>query len=216
MPQIFHRSSNTLARVSLFAAIVAVGGILFAADQIWRSPYFTQVGVPRPQPVPFSHAHHVGGIGIDCRYCHTSVEQSDFAGIPPTQTCMNCHARIWSDSPTLEPVRESFRTDTSIVWNRVHDVAEFVYFPHRVHIAKGVACVTCHGRIDKMALTWKTQSMRMEWCLGCHRNPEQYVVPKEHVFDMDWTPPDDRVALGRRLVKEYNIRTRTDCSTCHR
>ena len=216
MPQIFHPSTNTLSRVSIFGALFIAAGLLFVVAAIQRSPYVTRQNVAQERPVPFSHQHHAGGMGIDCRYCHTSVERSGFAGIPPTATCMNCHARIWSDSPTLEPVRESYRTDKSIEWRRVHNLADFVYFDHSVHVAKGVACVTCHGRVDRMALVWKSATLQMEWCLECHRHPEQYVGPREQVFSMDWTPPDDRAALGRELVVKYNVRTRTDCSTCHR
>src|SRR5262249_46164795 len=143
----------------------------------------------REQPVPFSHRHHVGGIGLDCRYCHTTVEVSSFAGIPPTKTCMNCHSQIWTNSAMLEPVRESFRSGKSIEWNRVHHLAGFVYFDHSIHVKKGVGCVTCHGRVDQMPLTWQESSLQMEWCLGCHRNPERFVRPREQVFSMDWDWP---------------------------
>jgi cytochrome c7-like protein len=216
MPQIFHPSTNTLSRVTLFGALFMVGGALWVLLELQRSDYLTRAGVPVTQPVPFSHQHHVGGVGLDCRYCHTSVEKSSFAGIPPTQTCMNCHSRLWNDSPVLLPVRESFRTGDSIAWTRVHNLADFVYFDHAVHLAKGVACVTCHGRVDRMPLIWKSASLHMEWCLECHRHPERYLSPREAIFKMDWNPPADREALGRRLVREYNVRTRTDCSTCHR
>jgi hypothetical protein len=216
MPQVFHPSTNTLSRLSIFGALFAVAGLLWAGAAIQRSSYVTQQGVPREQPVPFSHQHHVGGIGIDCRYCHTSVETSDFAGIPPTSTCMNCHSRLWADSPTLEPVRESFRSDRSIVWTRVNDLASFAYFSHSVHVAKGVACVTCHGPVDRMHLTWKHASLQMEWCLDCHRRPERFVGPREQVFSAAAPPLADQEALGRQLVRDYDIRARTDCSACHR
>src|SRR5438093_1660375 len=152
MAQIFHRSTNTLSRVTIYAAVFIVAGLTWALMAVNRGPYNTGEGVILRQPVPFSHEHHVAGLGIDCRYCHTSVEDSAFAGIPPTATCMNCHSRLWADSPTLEPVRESFRTGRSIEWTRVHDLADFVYFDHSIHVAKGVACVTCHGRVDRMPL----------------------------------------------------------------
>jgi hypothetical protein len=166
--------------------------------------------------VPFSHRHHAGELGIDCRYCHTSVEISGKAGIPPTQTCMNCHKAIWSDSPTLEPVRASFRTDVSIPWIKVHDLPDFVYFDHSIHLAKGVGCETCHGRVDRMNLTWQQNSLQMEWCLECHRNPERYVRPKAEVFTMGWEPAGDQVELGRELVKANGVHPKTDCDTCHR
>ncbi|MEW6733379.1 MAG: cytochrome c3 family protein, partial [Acidobacteriota bacterium] len=176
----------------------------------------TQTYVAREQPVQFSHRHHVGGLGIDCRYCHTSVEETAFAGIPPTKTCMNCHAQIWSTSLMLEPVRASFRTDQSIAWTRVHNLPDFVYFNHSIHVKKGIGCATCHGRVDLMPLTWQENSLQMEWCLACHRNPERYVRPREFVFSMDWQPSEDQSALGQRLVKEYNIHKKTSCSVCHR
>jgi cytochrome c7-like protein len=216
MPQIFHPSTNTISRVSIFGVLFLLGGALYLLAEINRSPYVTQADVAREQPVPFSHAHHVGGVGIDCRYCHTSVEDSYFAGLPPTKTCINCHSQLWADSPTLEPVRESFRTDRSIAWSRVHKIADFAYFDHSIHVHKGVACVTCHGRVDRMPLMWQESSLLMEWCLDCHRHPEKNLTPREHVFDMAWQPVSDRAALGKQLMRDYDVRTRTDCSTCHR
>jgi hypothetical protein len=217
MAQIFHPSTNTLSRVSLFGALFAVAGLAWVGAQVTRSPYVTQAYVVRDQPVPFSHKHHVSGLGIDCRYCHTSVEESSFAGIPPTKTCMTCHSQIWSDSPMLEPVRESFRSGRSLEWTRVHDLPDFVYFDHSIHVNKGVGCDTCHGRVDQMPLMWRENTLQMEWCLECHRNPEQYVRPREEVFNANWEPPDgDQLTLGRKLVKEYQIRKLDNCWTCHR
>jgi len=216
MGQIFHRSTNTVAKVSIVVGGALVVGILVLAGVLDRSPYYTLVGVAREQDVPFSHKHHVQGIGIDCRFCHTSVEDSSFAGIPPTETCMKCHTEIWKDSPMLEPVRESFRTGESLEWVRVHDTPDFVYFNHSIHVEKGVGCVTCHGRVDQMPLMAKANTLHMQWCLECHRNPENFVRPKEHVFDLDWEPEEDQTVLGRRLVEKYNIKPSTDCSTCHR
>ena len=216
MPQIFHRSTNTYSKVSIFGAVFFLGFLLWLFGAWSRSSWATQAGVAREQPVPFSHAHHVGDVGIDCRYCHTSVEVSGFANIPPTKTCMNCHSQIWNTSPTLEPVRESFRTDRSIAWTRVHDLPDFAYFDHSIHVNKGVGCETCHGRVDKMPLTWQKASLQMEWCLDCHRHPEQYVRPREAVFQMGYQPPVDQETLGRQLVKEYKIQSLTSCSTCHR
>jgi hypothetical protein len=216
MPQIFHRSTNTYSRVSIFGAVFFLGFLLWLFGAWSRSSWATQAGVAREQPVPFSHAHHVGDVGLDCRYCHTSVESSGFANIPPTKTCMNCHSQIWNTSPTLEPVRESFRTDRSIAWTRVHDLPDFAYFDHSIHINKGVGCETCHGRVDKMPLTWQKASLQMEWCLDCHRHPERNVRPREAVFQMGYEPPVDQETLGRQLVKEYKIQSLTSCSTCHR
>jgi Cytochrome c7 and related cytochrome c len=216
MSQIFHRSTNTLSKVSIFGALFVAAGALWVTLEVNRSPYVTRAFEAREQPVPFSHAHHVGGMGIDCRYCHTSVDKAAFAGIPPTKTCMNCHAQVWNQSPTLEPVRASFRNDTSIEWTRVHDLPEFAYFNHSAHVNKGIGCSTCHGRVDQMPLTWQEKSLQMEWCLECHRQPEKYVRPKSEVYNIAYQPPADQLELGRRLVKEYGVRTRTSCSACHR
>ena len=214
MAQIFHPAMNTLSRASIFGALVLVailGGIL---SLVFRSSYATQVGVVREQPVQFSHEHHVSGLGLDCRYCHTSVETSAFAGIPPTQTCMNCHSQIWADSPKLELVRSSFRTGRPLEWTRVHDVPDFVYFDHSIHVQKGVGCASCHGAVDKMPLMWREKSLHMEWCLECHRRPEEFVRPRDKVFAMDWKP-ENQLEMGRKLLEEYNIRKATNCSTCH-
>ena len=216
MPQIFHRSTNTLSRLTIFGAVFALAAAGWALNEINRSPYVTQARMAREQPVPFSHRHHVAGIGIDCRYCHTSVEKSAFAGIPPTNTCMNCHREIWKDAPMLEPVRASQRTGESLVWTRIHDLPDFVYFDHSIHVAKGVGCTTCHGQVDRMPLTWQHASLQMEWCLECHRQPEKFVRPKSEVFSVDWQPPANQLELGARLVKEYDIRPRDSCSACHR
>jgi len=216
MSQIFHPSTNTISRLTIFGGAGFIVVVVLALAAINESPYITEVGVARSQPVPFSHKHHVADDGIDCRYCHTSVEESSFAGVPPTKTCMNCHSQIWSDSPMLEPVRESFRTGKSIQWTRVHNLPGFVYFDHSIHIHKGVGCSTCHGRVDTMPLTWRENTLYMDWCLECHRAPERYVRPRQYVFSMDYQTPVDQIALGEKLVKEYKIRKLTSCSTCHR
>jgi len=216
MAQIFHPSTNTISRVSILGAVFIFAGLLWLMAALNRSSYATEEGVVRQQPIQFSHEHHVGGLGIDCRYCHTSVEVSAFAGVPPTETCMHCHTRIWTESPFLAPVRESLRTEQPLVWTRVHNLPDFVYFNHSIHLHKGVGCVTCHGRVDRMPLMWKTQSLQMEWCLECHRAPERFVRPREFVFSMDWQPQEDQRTLGQRLVQEYHIAKLTTCSTCHR
>lgn len=216
MAQIFPRSANKYARGSIVAVgllLATVGASLFALS---KSSYLTRAQTVVDQPVQFSHQHHAGGIGIDCRYCHTTVETAASAGIPPTKTCMNCHSQIWSTSPFLEPVRASFRDDTPLRWTRVHDLPDFAYFNHSVHVKKGVGCSTCHGRVDRMPLMYQENSLQMEWCLDCHTNPEKYVRPREAVFQMDYEPPADQLELGRRLVKEYDIESLISCSTCHR
>ena len=216
MSQIFHRSANTISRVSIFGAVFIVAGLLVLVAEVNRSPWVTQARVAREQPIQFSHERHVGGNGLDCRYCHTSVEDSSFAGIPPTKTCMNCHSQIFSASPYLEPVRLSFRSDRPIQWTRVHDLPDFVYFNHSIHVTKGVGCTTCHGQVDCMPIMWLEQSLQMEWCLDCHRNPERYVRPRDAVFRVDYVPPSNQIELGTRLVAEYQIQKLTSCSTCHR
>lgn len=215
MAQIFHRSTNTLARVSIFGALGFVVILLGVFAVLDRSPYSTGQDVVLMQPVPFSHSHHVAGLGIDCRYCHTTVEKTAFAGMPPTATCMNCHKQIWSDSEMLAPVRESFASDEPIRWVRVHDLPDFVYFNHSIHVSKGIGCVSCHGRVDQMPLMRRTASLQMIWCLDCHRNPEEYVRPREEVFSMTWEA-EDQEALGAQLVAEYDIRSKTSCTACHR
>lgn len=214
MPQIFHRSLNTLSLVSIYGAVVilAVAGAAFAV--LARSSYATNIGITRDQPVPFSHHHHVNELGIDCRYCHTSVENSHFAGIPPTKTCMNCHTQIWVGSKMLAPVRDSYKSDESIPWNRVHKLGDFCFFNHSIHVQKGIGCVTCHGRVDKMPLIWQEKTLLMEWCLDCHRQPEKYVRPRDQVFNMTYErkDPDE----GKRLVEEYQIKSKMSCSACHR
>jgi NAD-dependent SIR2 family protein deacetylase len=169
--------------------------------------------------VQFSHAHHVGGVGLDCRYCHTSVENSAFAGIPPTKTCMNCHSEIWTNAAILEPVRASYRNSTNLMWIRVNDLPDFVYFNHQIHVRQGVGCVTCHGEVDKMPLMIQAQPLQMEWCLDCHRAPEKYLRPREEVFNMAWRAPSDQLEQGTRLKREYDVASvqhLTSCSVCHR
>jgi len=216
MAQVFHPSSNTFSKVSIFGAVFFIGGLLWAFAALERSAYMTQASVVREQPVPFSHRHHVSQLGIDCRYCHNSAEHSSFAGLPSTSTCMTCHSMIHTNTPVLEPVRESWRNDRSIEWVRVNDLPDFVYFNHSIHLTKGIGCVTCHGPIGEMALTWRENTLNMEWCLGCHREPERYVRPREFVFSTDWRPSEDQLTLGKRLVEEYNIKRLTNCSICHR
>ena len=241
MAQIFHRSANAIAKASIIAAVLLVGSLLWAALELQRSPYYTYAGVARPQPVPFSHNHHVAGVGIDCRYCHTSVETSGFAGIPPTKTCMNCHSQIWTNAPMLEPVRESYRTGKPLVWTRVNRLPDFVYFDHSIHINKGVGCNVCHGPVDKMPLMYNYASLQMEWCLNCHRAPEKYLRPHkiegsvdDQVFNMGYEEPSyDHVVkipgvaqefktqeeLGKYLVQANHVRSVRDitsCNTCHR
>jgi hypothetical protein len=221
MSQLFPRSANATARMSLAGVLGLAlfgGWVMFT---LMRSSWVTKQNEFVEQPVQFSHAHHVGGVGLDCRYCHTSVEKSSFAGIPPTKTCMNCHSQLWTNAPILEPVRASFRDNTNLNWIRVNDLPDFVYFNHQIHVRQGVGCVTCHGQVDKMPLMYQAKPLLMEWCLDCHRAPEKFLRPREEVFNMAYQAPSgaDQLELGLRLKKEYNVadtKHMTSCSVCHR
>jgi hypothetical protein len=168
--------------------------------------------------VPFSHAHHVKGLGIDCRYCHTSVDKSPFAGIPPTQTCMTCHSQMWLHAPMLEPVRNSWATNTPLQWNRVHDLPDYVYFDHSIHVNKGVGCSTCHGDVSEMPLARRVVNLQMRWCIDCHRDPAQHLRPADEIYNPAWTEPSDQHAKGAALLAQYHIQVDqlTNCSVCHR
>lgn len=216
MSQIFPRSANAIARFTLIGLLLVVGLLGWIVVMLMRSDLVTGANTNVDQPVQFSHAHHVGGIGIDCRYCHTSVEQAASASIPPTQTCMNCHSQIWAQSPYLEPVRASWQSGESLEWVRVHDLPDFVYFNHSIHVKKGMGCETCHGRIDEMPGIQQVNSLQMEWCLDCHRAPEKYVRPRAEIFTMGYEPEGDQLEIGRQLVQEYKIQSLESCSTCHR
>jgi hypothetical protein len=216
MPQLFRPRSNTIARAGIAGAVLLLAVLTAALVLLDLSSFSTRAEVPREQPVPFSHKHHVSGLGVDCRYCHTTVETSAFAGIPPTETCITCHSQIWADSPMLEPVRASWRDNKSLHWTRVHDLPGFVYFNHSIHVNKGVGCATCHGRVDLMPLTWQVSSLTMGWCLDCHRAPERFIRPRSEVFRMDYEAPKDQETLGKKLMAEYNVRKLEDCYTCHR
>ena|SRR5437867_11063248 len=209
---------KVISRASIIAALIVVVIVVLVGEAMYRSGYMTDVNVPVEQKIPFSHEHHVNGLGISCEYCHTSVTQSSFAGIPPTQTCMTCHSQIWNTSPMLQPVRTSYQTQIPLEWTRVHDLPDFAYFNHSIHIKKGIGCQTCHGQVNTMPLTWRTNTLQMQWCLDCHRAPEKYIRPRDEVFNMEYTPPKDQIAFGLNLVKEYHINTKqlTDCSICHR
>ncbi len=205
-------------RTSIAAVVgfLAVGGGITWA--VWWSPYMGRQHIPITQAVPFSHKHHVGGLGLDCRYCHVSVETSSFAGMPPTETCMTCHSQVWKDAPVLEPVRESWARQRPLHWNRVYNLPAFVFFNHGIHVQKGVGCSTCHGRVQDMPLTWKHEGMWMKWCMNCHTDPAPYLRPQSKVFDMNWEPGPNQRQKGEQLIKQYHIHTKTmrDCDTCHR
>ena len=229
--QVFPRFTNTLARAMVFGIVPLIAALVWVPYTIMRSPFATGVGVAYEQPVPFSHARHVRSDEIDCRYCHTSVETSSFAGMPPTETCMHCHSQIGAQAPVLAPVRDSFQTGQPLAWKRVSTLPAYVHFNHSIHVYKGVGCVTCHGRVDLMVpleqkfplesripVIWQAEPFTMEWCLTCHRHPEKFIRPREHVFNMEWQSPRDQETFGRKLVEQYKIqdaRSLTTCSTCH-
>ena len=229
MAQVFPRWFDTVARAGIVGAVLAVPAAAVALAGFYRSDYVTAEHIPYRQPVPFSHEHHVARLGIDCRYCHTTAEDSAFAGMPPTETCMNCHQQIWVGANLLGPVRDSYQSGRPLVWERVHNLPQYVYFHHGVHVSKGVGCAECHGRVDRMPLTWQEKPLTMGWCLDCHRDPAPHLRPRAEVFNMTWAPPAGRDPitgqpagsgeLGRRLAAEYHVRdarTLTSCSTCHR
>ena len=217
MSQIFPRSANALARSSLFGVLSLVLFLGWLVLTLMRSSWATKQNEFVEQPIQFSHAHHAGGMGIDCRYCHTTVEKSASAGMPSTQICLSCHAVLFRDAPALAPLHASAETGVPIAWNRVYDLPDFVYFNHSIHVAKGVGCVSCHGRVDRMPLMRRAVSLSMRWCLACHRAPQQFLRPRDKVFDLAWQPADqDR--LGMALMRRYAIHASrlTDCSVCHR
>jgi hypothetical protein len=216
MSQIFHRSANTLSKVSIFGVLILIGGLVLLAIVLARSTYTTRQHEFVEQPLQFSHMHHVTDVGIDCRYCHTSVETSAFAGIPPTKTCMNCHSVLFANAAFLEPVRASFRDNRPLHWIRVYDLPDFVYFNHSIHVKKGIGCESCHGRVDQMPLLYQDNSLLMEWCIDCHRNPQNYVRPRSEITTMGYRPAVAQSVLGPQLVKDYGIKPPLNCSTCHR
>lgn len=218
MAQIFGQSADPLLRAA-FASFVLVPLCLFGvALALARAPYTTGQKIVIHQPVPFSHAHHTSQLGLDCRYCHTGVETSAFAGLPPTETCMTCHSQIWTNAKMLAPVRDSLARAQPIHWQRVHRLPEYVYFDHSIHVAKGVGCTTCHGPVGAMPLMYQAAPLTMSWCLDCHRDPAPHLRPKADIFKLEWTPPKDQSRRGHELLRAYGIDTRhlTDCSVCHR
>ena len=216
MSQLFHHSTNALARFSLFGGVVILAGLGYLGWVWAHSSYMTGESVVLKQPVPFSHDHHTAGLGIDCRYCHTSVEESNSAGIPPVQTCMNCHNIMWNREDMLAPVRDAYRAGESIPWNRVYDLPDYVYFDHSVHVNKGIGCESCHGRVDRQPLIQQTESLQMKWCLECHNNPEDYIRPRDEVLTMGYEPEGVPIELAHQLIEEYDVAPGIDCGVCHR
>ncbi len=216
MAALFPPWSNTALRIGLVGFVVTVLGIPTALCIYVRTPYITNQGFNVVQPVMFDHRHHVADDGIDCRYCHATVETSPYAGIPATATCMNCHSQVWNQSAMLEPVRRGWFTGQPIAWKRVHQLPDFVYFNHAIHVTRGIGCVSCHGRIDQMPQVFQVQPLTMGWCLGCHRDPTPNLRPRDQITSMTWEPEGDPDALAARLEHEYGTRRLTNCTTCHR
>lgn len=214
--QLFKPSANVIAKGSIFGVLLLAVIVSFVGYRVSHSSYVRGQNIPIEQPVPFSHKHHVNGLGIDCRFCHKTVEKSSTAGMPSTETCMKCHSVIWKDSPMLEPVRQSYQTGKPLEWNRVHNLPDYVYFNHSIHVNKGVSCVSCHGQVDQMPLTWKQSTLHMKWCLNCHRNPEKQIRPREEIFNMNWHPNIEKDAKPEELMKQYHVKSMLNCTTCHR
>jgi hypothetical protein len=216
--QIFGPGATSIARVTLVLLMAAPFALVGLAYGVARSPYTTGQDVVRHQPIPFSHAHHVGDDGLDCRYCHASVEQARFAGMPATDTCMTCHSQLFTNAEVLAPVRESLAQNRPLRWTRVHRLPDYVYFDHSVHVRNGVGCSTCHGAVETMPLMRQAAPLTMAWCLDCHRDPARALRPRTAVFDQSWQPSPNQAQEGRKLLAEYHIRTEhlTDCSRCHR
>lgn len=210
--------ANWLAPV---LGLVVLGAVTYMPALLYfgNSPYTTSVGYQPTQPVPFSHALHAGKLGMDCRYCHSTVEKAAFAAVPPTQTCMNCHHVLRTDSSRLAKVIESWNTGDPIKWVKIHDLPDYAYFDHSAHVNKGVGCVTCHGRVDQMEVVYQAQPLSMAWCLDCHREPEKYLRPLDKITVMNYQPQRDQLVEGLELKKQYGIRGEaymTSCFTCHR
>ena len=219
MTQIFSPSADTWLRLFLVGSLALVSGSLAVAIAFARSDYYTGANIhPPAQPVPFSHKHHVSGLGLDCQYCHTSVAAGPHAGLPPSHTCMTCHSQIWTNAPMLAPVRQSLAENKPLLWHRVARLPDYVYFRHDVHIAKGVGCVTCHGRIDRMPLTYRAVPLKMEFCVDCHRDPAPRLRPHDAITSMDWKPSGEARAQGEALIARNHIRVGelTYCTVCHR
>ena len=225
MAQLFRPGADTLARIILLAIVLLpVAGVALAYG-LRVSPYATDQNATIEQPVPFSHKHHVGDLGIDCRYCHTGVEKTAYAGLPSTQTCMTCHSQVWTNASVLQPVRDSWAKRQPIPWVRVNRLANYVYFDHSIHVAKGVGCSECHGAVHEMSLIRQATPMTMGWCLDCHRNPGPRLRPESAIFDTAWSAKrDDPLGPSGKTradgyLAHYGIKDvahLSDCSTCHR
>lgn len=215
MAQIFPRWTN---RLPLYIVIAGLGALLSVVFFFWYfgSPRYTDVGYQPDQPVPYSHKLHVGDLGLDCRYCHVTVERAAMATVPPTQTCMNCHSKVATESRKLQPVRTSQAENKPLEWVRVHDLPDYVYFNHSVHINAGVGCETCHGNVAAMEKVHQDKPLSMAWCLDCHRNPAPNLRPASEITTMNYQPPNNQLEFALQLIQQKNIKPPIDCSGCHR
>ncbi|BBM89949.1 hypothetical protein COTS27_01667 [Spirochaetota bacterium] len=211
---LFPKWLDKLTPIFLWGGIVGLLGVIFVF-WYWFSPKSLNVGYQPEQPIPYNHQLHVGQLGLDCRYCHYTVEQAAHAAIPPTEVCMNCHTLVKTNSENIKKVAASYENEEPIDWVKVHNLPDYAYFNHSRHVAAGVGCVECHGRIDQMEIVYQAEPLSMGWCLECHRNPAGSIRPVEFVTDMEWST-EDPVALGHSLIAANNIKARQDCNTCHR
>ena len=219
MRQLFAPGADAIFRLVLLSAGLLVVAVILVLTGFAHSQFAGAVGVAPVQPVPFSHKHHVGELGLDCRNCHESVEVQATAGLPPTHTCMTCHSQIWTGSSMLAPVRESLASDVPLQWTRVNRLPDYVYFNHSIHITKGIGCSSCHGAVNSMQMTYAARNFTMSFCLSCHRAPQEFVRPAAEIWNMEWSPPRDQASLGPALVRRLHIAgpgRLTDCSICHR
>jgi len=216
MPAPFPKWADSLFRVLLAVGLITVAAVPLFLMAWVRTPQITGQFDPVRQPVEFDHRHHVDDDGIDCLYCHEQAERTPYAGIPPTERCLNCHSQIWRNSPLLEPVWQSYFSNAPIPWVRVHQLPDFVFFNHAIHVNKGVGCESCHGRVDQMARVYQQMPLTMGWCLECHRNPARFLRPREAMTVMGWQPPEPQEQLGRELMQQYGVQRLTNCTTCHR
>ncbi len=218
MSKVFPKAANALPlKIVIFLGVFVTTGL--AGITYYITPKYTRVGYEPIQPVPYDHSFHVGELGMDCRYCHSKVDQSSHANVPASSTCMNCHSMIKPDSELLEPVRASYQSGEPVPWVRIHEVPDYVYFDHSVHVNRGISCVECHGQVNKMEVVSHAEPQSMSWCLDCHRHPEKKIRPVEHVFDLDWVHPGGELAqieMGKELVNEWNVNPPQSCSGCHR
>src|SRR5690606_28388027 len=212
---VFPKWTNKLALVLLVSVVSLVCFAVFACSY-WGSPKHYIVGYQPVQPIAFSHELHAGQMGLDCRYCHFNVEKGRHAGVPPTETCLNCHSLVKTESPEIKKLLEAHKNGVPVNWVRVHKLADFAYFDHSAHVNKGVSCVDCHGRVDQMTEVRAEAPLSMSWCLDCHRNPAPHIRDRAKITDLAWKPEGDPAALGREFMKMYNVQPRTDCSACHR